>query len=314
MTGRRRAQPRPNLVVIGGGVIGLTTAVRAAESGRTVEVWTADPPERTTSVVAGALLGPAIGPPDDPATGWTLASDAEFRRLAADPATGIRIGRGRLVSNAGDEAPPFAAALPGYAPAEAPGFRIGFWCEIPVADMRRYLPYLVARLAAASGRLVARRVTDLAEGLAAAPVVVNCTGVSAGALAGDPTVTPVRGQHVIVANPGLDTFFYEGGFNRTEWTGFFPHGDRVVLGGVAGEGDWSLDPDDSVTAGIVARCAAVEPSLGTAAVLGVEVGLRPGRPTPRVERVDDIVHNYGHGSVGVTLSWGCADDVLALIG
>jgi D-amino-acid oxidase len=27
-----------------------------------------------------------------------------------------------------------------------------------------------------------------------------------------------------------------------------------------------------------------------------------------------VVHCYGHGGAGVTLSWGCADDVAALVG
>jgi D-amino-acid oxidase len=33
------------------------------------------------------------------------------------------------------------------------------------------------------------------------------------------------------------------------------------------------------------------------------------------EHVGDgtIVHCYGHGGAGVTLSWGCADDVAALV-
>ena len=304
-----------DVLVVGGGVIGLTTAVRAAEAGLDVEVWAADPPSRTTSAVASALLGPAVGGPDDPLTRWTLASDAVFRRLAEDPATGVRVDRGRLVSDFGDQAPPWAAELPGYAPtteAERAGFRIGFWCELPVADMRVYLGYLAGRLATAGGRLVERRVDALADGLAVAPTVVNCTGVAAGALAGDPSVRPVRGQHVIVANPGIDTFFYEGG-GGDAWTGYFPHADRVVLGGVAGEGDADLTPDDAVTAGIIARCAAVEPALADAEVLGVEVGLRPGRPAPRLEREGDIVHNYGHGGVGVTVSWGCAAEALELI-
>ena len=47
------------------------------------------------------------------------------------------------------------------------------------------------------------------------------------------------------------------------------------------------------------------------------VGLRPTRPQVRLEAVDldggrTLVHNYGHGGAGVTLSWGCAADAAAL--
>ena len=45
----------------------------------------------------------------------------------------------------------------------------------------------------------------------------------------------------------------------------------------------------------------------------VRVGLRPVRPrNVRLETEDGtrIVHNYGHGGSGVTLSWGCALEVV----
>lgn len=51
-------------------------------------------------------------------------------------------------------------------------------------------------------------------------------------------------------------------------------------------------------------------------MIGVEVGLRPGRPIVRLEReVRDgvtVVHDYGHEGSGVLLSWGCAEQVTAL--
>jgi D-amino-acid oxidase len=51
-------------------------------------------------------------------------------------------------------------------------------------------------------------------------------------------------------------------------------------------------------------------------VLSRAVGLRPARPTVRLDRttVDDrpVIACYGHGGAGVTLSWGCAADVVAL--
>jgi D-amino-acid oxidase len=49
-------------------------------------------------------------------------------------------------------------------------------------------------------------------------------------------------------------------------------------------------------------------------VLRHKVGLRPVRPAVRVEREGDVVHCYGHGGAGVTLSWGSADEVVALSG
>jgi D-amino-acid oxidase len=46
------------------------------------------------------------------------------------------------------------------------------------------------------------------------------------------------------------------------------------------------------------------------------VGLRPGRASVRVEaesrRGARLVHDYGHGGSGVTLSWGCAREAAAL--
>ncbi|RVE48652.1 hypothetical protein evm_006723 [Chilo suppressalis] len=47
------------------------------------------------------------------------------------------------------------------------------------------------------------------------------------------------------------------------------------------------------------------------------VGLRPGRHEIRLEAEEQrgklIVHNYGHGGSGLTLFWGCADNVLDIV-
>jgi D-amino-acid oxidase len=65
------------------------------------------------------------------------------------------------------------------------------------------------------------------------------------------------------------------------------------------------------------RAVATVPELQKASVRRHRVGLRPARPAVRLEteQRDDatIVHCYGHGGSGVTLSWGCADDVLAVV-
>ena len=71
-----------------------------------------------------------------------------------------------------------------------------------------YLDYLLSRLAAAGVPIEIIQLHSLADAMHA-PVVVNCAGVGAGELAGDPTVTPIRGQHVVLSNPGIDDVFME---------------------------------------------------------------------------------------------------------
>jgi D-amino-acid oxidase len=51
-----------------------------------------------------------------------------------------------------------------------------------------------------------------------------------------------------------------------------------------------------------------------APVVSVAVGLRPARPSVRLEAEGRVVHCYGHGGAGVTLAWGCAVEVAALLG
>lgn len=53
-------------------------------------------------------------------------------------------------------------------------------------------------------------------------------------------------------------------------------------------------------------------------VLGERVGIRPFRHSgARVERAQlrdgrVLIHDYGHGGSGFTLSWGCAEAVAAI--
>src|SRR6476659_1129019 len=52
-------------------------------------------------------------------------------------------------------------------------------------------------------------------------------------------------------------------------------------------------------------------------VIRTIVGLRPFRPSGfvvRAEKLDDklVVHNYGHGGAGITLSWGTSHLAVAL--
>jgi D-amino-acid oxidase len=268
--------------------------------------------------VASAIWASAPVEPAADLRRWAGQSLERFRALADTPDTGVRLAAGTLASRRSAE-PPSPARFPDVEISRAErvpeGFLGAFTAELPLIDMPRYLGHLSARLADAGVPIdlsPARKLADVAE---RAATIVNCTGIGARALVPDPALRPVRGEHVVLANPGLEHFFLEEPRGE-EWTSFFPHGERIVLGGNALEDDWSLDPDPRSGQAILERCAQVEPRLGTAPVIEHQVGLRPVRPVVRVEREQlagaTLIHNYGHGANGVSLSWGCAHDVVEL--
>lgn len=322
----------PDVLVIGAGVSGLSTALVLLESGLNVAVYAADPPHRTTSAAAGALWGAHLVGTDDRVATWAAQTLTRFRELAAaDPASGVREMRG-LAAFLREEPgmPEFVVGLTDLARADPaglpPGYRSGLRYSAPVVAMPVYLDYLADQAIAAGGLLhFGGPLRDLADAAARSPaqILVNCTGIGAQTLTPDPDLAPVRGQVVVVANPGLTEFFVGEREVADETTYFFPHGATAVLGGTEQHGNASTDPDQAVAAHIVSTCVAVEPRLAGAAVLAHRVGLRPVRPKVRLEseRLPDgrhVVHNYGHGGSGVTLSWGCAlavrDEIADLLG
>lgn len=310
---------RFDAVVIGAGVIGLTSALCLTEAGVRVAVWAASPPRQTTSYAASAMWGGSFLEPADDVRRWAEVTHDELHDLAGRSGTGVRIANGTLAAERAAEPPP-PRAFPGvevFPHDDVPaGYAAAFRVAVPVLDMPRYLDYLVRRLAEAGVEIEVRPLRSLTDAAERTPVVVNCAGIGARELAGDGALRPVRGQHVVVENPGLEDFFMaEPAGSR--WTSFMPHGDEVVLGSVADEDDWRLEPDLAVAEEIARRCAEVEPRLRGARVIEHRVGLRPARFAVRCEQESlgavRCIHNYGHGGSGVALSWGCAREVVAML-
>jgi D-amino-acid oxidase len=93
-----------------------------------------------------------------------------------------------------------------------------------------------------------------------------------------------------------------------------PRRDELVLGGCSIPWSPGVPPeaDPAVTSRILGQARALGFAVG--AVKRVRAGLRPYRPEVRLERAGRILHNYGHGGAGYTLSRGCADEVTRLVG
>lgn len=304
-------------LVVGAGVSGLSCAVRLSEAGFQVEIWAEQRGAHTTSAVAAAIWYAYKAGPREKVDAWALESYAEFRDLARDADTGVTMRAGVELLPDDGVSPAWRSALDGFrALSRARGVPgTAFEYVVPVVEMPLYLAYLERRVLRAGVRVTERPLDALDDALAVCPLVVNCTGLGARALANDADLHPIRGQVVRVEKCGIERFLLDD-YNPRGLTYVVPRSNDCVLGGTAEDGVERLEPDDAVTRAIVARCAEHEPRLAHARVLGVAVGLRPGRASVRLEceaRARGlVVHDYGHGGAGVTLSWGCASEVLRL--
>ncbi len=310
---------RADIVVVGAGVAGLTTALMLRQAGYPVRRLVArERPERTTSACAGAIWGPHLVSHGD-VDRWATMTLSQLKKLAGDLHTGIRLVHGVEASREAVDPPCWMRALDQYEPCGSlpDGFRTGWRYTVPIVDMPTYLRYLEADLASRDLRIEWADLADLEALAALGPIVVNCTGLGARELLSDTDLTPVRGDLVRVDNPGISEFFAEHTDVTDDQTYILPVGDSLLLGGTAMAGEASRKPDADVAARIVERCARIDPRLHGAQVLEHRVGIRPNRTEVRLEREvvagSTVIHNYGHGGSGVSLSWGCAERVVELV-
>jgi D-amino-acid oxidase len=304
------------VIVVGAGVVGLSCAVRLLEAGHTVDVVARDLPLETTSVVAAALWYPYRAYPYERVTAWSHTTYGELETLADVDGTGVLMRSGTELHRSRQSDPWWRDAVPTLTRVStfAPPYSDGWSFVSPIVEMPIYLRWLVARVEALGGTLTRMALSALPD---QAEVVVNATGLGARRMADDPAVLPVRGQVVYVEQVGLEHWWLDGAAPGGP-VYVVPRSHDIVVGGTDDEGEWDRRPDPDVAKLILERAVELVAELASARVVGHKVGLRPARPEVRLEaeRVRDcrVVHCYGHGGAGVTLSWGCADEVASLVG
>ena len=305
------------IAIVGAGVSGLTCGVLFAERGFSATILAEQIGTATTSGAAGALWFPYDAEPANKVIPWALATYRTLADLAKDPRTGVSMIELCQYSRSGKfERPDWARDFVTDKAAEPlSSFASGFSVRVPLTDTTIYLDYLIDRFRKAGGEIKANTRCNRCEDLEC-DLVINCAGIGARDLAHDIDLEPHRGQVAIV--PKIDNLDCSIVCDDAPLMYVIPRTNDCVFGGTNDVSE-NLDPEPETTKAIVAECSRVL-NINKPRVLRERVGLRPFRKSGvRVEKEKlrdgrSVIHNYGHGGSGFTLSWGCAQDVFELAG
>ncbi|WP_347755476.1 FAD-dependent oxidoreductase [Agrococcus sp. ProA11] len=306
------------IAVIGAGVIGMSIAHELGD--RDVTVLHDQDPLETTSAVAGALWFPYAAESSATVDAMLSASLQRFIAIAAEHAdAGVDLRSGIVIERSPQPDRAWTAQLQAAEvdASELPAGATGLRTIVPLATMTEYLPWLRAQCEERGVRFERRVVDDVDALTGEFDTVIVAAGARGGTLLGDDeSVVPIRGQVVRVERRGMAEFVLDDA-NPAGLVYVLPRRDCVVLGGTNEPGETDVEPDPAVEAAIIERCTALVPALAGARVLSRAVGLRPGREKLRIEEVPGrgprVIAAYGHGGSGMTLSWGTAERVVALL-
>jgi D-amino-acid oxidase len=317
-----------SVAIIGAGVSGLTCGVLLAERGFRTTIFAKEIGQQTTSGAAAALWFPYDAQPTEKVIPWALQTfDAlgDLTRIAESGVSMIelhqlsRIGEIRIPDWAiGLGAQPVIPSSRSVIPSgveDTGEFISGYAVTVPLMDTTIYLDYLTNRFVAADGLISVNLHFDTLEEVDGKfDLVINCAGIGARELADDADLEPHRGQLAIVAK--IEKLSCAIVCDDAPFMYAMPRTNDCVFGGT-NDVSTNLAVDPATTDRIVAECSRVL-NIDKPKVLAERVGLRPFRRSGvRLERDQlrdgrTVIHNYGHGGAGFTLSWGCAAQVVQL--
>jgi D-amino-acid oxidase len=310
------------VAIIGAGVSGLTCGAVFAERGYRTAIFAEQTGQQTTSGAAAALWFPYDAEPAEKVIPWALQTFDVLIDLTRVPVSGVSTIELRQFSRTREiQVPEWAIPLGAQSviASEVEGslgsFKSGFSLRAPLMDTTIYLDYLANRLQNAGGSITANvRLKKLEDVPPEFDLVINCAGIGARELVQDIDLEPHRGQVAIV--PRLERLSCAIVCDDAPLMYAIPRRNDCVFGGT-NDLSSALAADAATTDRIIAECSRVL-NIEKPNVLAKRVGLRPFRKSGvRLERDQlrdgrTVVHNYGHGGSGFTLSWGCAREVFEL--
>jgi len=305
-----------NILVIGAGVNGLSTGICLLEEGWDVTIYSSEFSPNTTSDIAAALWYPFLSAPVEKTNTWGARTYNILKLLAAEDDTGIEMTETFEYFRSSQRDPVWMETVDNFKriTGDLPSDYVEcFSFMTSIIEMPIYLNWLMERYKLLGGQLLKKKVEAFSEVPEQYSVIVNCTGLNSGELCNDKEVYPVRGQ-IIRIRAMIDQMHLDQQIPTLSY--IVPRSKDMILGGVAQEGNWSLQPTEEDRNFILKKCSNIIPDLKNAEIIEDIVGLRPGRTEVRLEKEQisgkTIIHNYGHGGSGVTLSWGCAEEVVEL--
>ena len=317
------------IAIVGTGVSGLTCGVACAEHGYRTAIFAKETGQQTTSGVAAAVWFPYDAEPAEKVIPWALRTFDALADLIQVPESGVSMIEVRQFLRSGeiqipDWAIPLGARRLSYvggglwpfrdrAQRGGYSFKSGFSLRVPLMDTTIYLDYLAARFRKVGGEIQANiRFEKLEDVDSKFDLVINCAGIGARDLVRDVDLEPHRGQVAIV--PRIEGLCCAIVCDDDPLMYAIPRRNDSLLGGTNEVSD-NLTADPATTSRILAECSRVL-NIHKPRVIAERVGLRPFRKSGvRLERdrLRDgrtLIHNYGHGGAGFTLSWGCAREVI----
>jgi len=322
-------------LIIGAGVVGLTSAILLMEGGWSVKIVAEKISPHVTSNGPAAIWEPYLSYPESKVLQWSKDALLKFSDLyKLDKSAGLTYLSGfdfgkEINDTSSDQEfriPKWMELLQHRKLTEEEfpkGWKYGMSYSTFMIQMNHFMPWLMKRFDDLGGTIEVRKVTnitDLLQDEFKPQIIVNCCGLGAVDLLNDKDVHPIRGQILKVEAPWVKHFYFA--TNKLgDYAYILPRDDCVILGGTAQKGEWDTSVDEETSRRILERCERILPGISKSKIIEEWVGLRPGRTSIRLEREEmtdsqgrtaHVIHNYGHGGSGVTLSFGCAKEVVEL--
>ncbi|KAK3794630.1 hypothetical protein RRG08_003776 [Elysia crispata] len=324
----------PRILVLGAGISGLSSAVcvqQACPLAR-VQLVAEHFSPNTTSDGAGGSWGPYLSGDTDPSLILRLCETTyrHLLRLANSSIAGEvkaqKISGYHLYRNLPVGKQKWRHIVEGFRQLseeemkQFESFETGTFYTAVNVDVTPYLNWLLNRFKSLGGTVKQARVGCIEEIAKDYDIIINCTGLASRHLFNDDDVFPIRGQVWKVRAPWIKHFYFLHEKN-VDQIYLIPGVDYLTVGGTTQIGDWNSHVDVEDSAAIWEKALAVFPMLRHATPVKAWAGLRPARKSLRLEpetiEVDGqkikVIHNYGHGGSGVTLHWGCALEVTAMV-